>query len=542
MSIKKSLTIAIAILVCLASIAYALLGLTTSIIDAGTVKEGSFASEDSKVYLPTITKEGGSTRSHNYTVVDTGQATCYDNASEISCPAEGTAFYGQDAQFDGNQPSYALSADGLTVYDNVTGLTWTQSPDLDSDGDIDIDDKLTFAEAQAYPNVLNAANFGGYNDWRLPSMKELYSLMDFCGTDPIIDGGTADLTPFIDTDYFAFGYGDQAAGERNIDAQFWSSDVYAGTVFGGQQATFGLNLADGRIKGYPSSTSGPRDKLNYVYFVRGNPDYGVNDFADNGDGTVTDHATGLMWSQRDSGEGMNWEDALAWVEQKNAENYLGYNDWRLPNAKELQSIVDYGRAPDASGSAAIDPVFDVTPITNEAGQTDYPYYWTSTTHVRFGGNGGAGVYISFGRGLGSMDGTNVIDVHGAGCQRSDPKDGNPSDYPSWGHGPQGDVQRVFNYVRLVRGGAQPSDESVQDTSELPGGNSEQPTDGQPPANRGPGGLPPIKACDGLIENDTCQFTTPRGTVTGTCVPVETQLACVPEERSPVNNEGPPSGP
>jgi hypothetical protein len=49
-----------------------------------------------------------------------------------------------------------------------------------------------------------------------------------------------------------------------------------------------------------------------------------------------------------------------------------------------------------------------------------------------------------------MDGVHVIDVHGAGCQRSDPKDGDPADYPSWGHGPQGDVRRVFNHVRLVR--------------------------------------------------------------------------------------------
>jgi len=49
-----------------------------------------------------------------------------------------------------------------------------------------------------------------------------------------------------------------------------------------------------------------------------------------------------------------------------------------------------------------------------------------------------------------MDGTTIIDVHGAGCQRSDPKDGDPDDYPRWGFGPQGDVARVFNYVRLVR--------------------------------------------------------------------------------------------
>lgn len=66
--------------------------------------------------------------------------------------------------------------------------------------------------------------------------------------------------------------------------------------------------------------------------------YGENDLTDNGDGTITDSATDLMWSQEDSGSGLNWDEALAWVEEKNAENYLGYSDWRQPNAKELQSI------------------------------------------------------------------------------------------------------------------------------------------------------------------------------------------------------------
>lgn len=387
----------------------------------------------------------------SYAVVDTGQSAFYDNSVEIAAPDVSEAFYGQDARYAGNQPSYTISPDGLTVYDNVTGLTWTRSPDLDGDGDIDVDDKLSFAEAEVYADAtLNAQDFAGYDDWRLPSMKELYSLMDFRGTDPPPQGtDTSGLSPFIDTDYFEFGYGDTAADERIIDAQFWSSNEYVGAVFGNQQAAFGLNLADGRIKGYPSG-DGPVTKLNYVYFVRGNDDYGVNAFQDNGDGTVTDNATGLMWSQDDSAQGMDWESALAWVQQKNADNYLGHNDWRLPNAKELQSIVDYGRSPDTTGSPAIDPVFNTTEITNEAGQTDYGFYWTGTTHVRADGNAGAAVYLAFGRGLGSMDGTNVIDVHGAGCQRSDPKAGDPSDYPTWGHGPQGDVQRVFNFVRLVR--------------------------------------------------------------------------------------------
>jgi hypothetical protein len=165
---------------------------------------------------------------------------------------------------------------------------------------------------------------------------------------------------------------------------------------------------------------------------------------------VTDGATGLMWSQADSGVGLNWQDALAWVQTKNAENYLGHNDWRLPNAKELHSLVDYTRSPDTSGSAAIDPLFTCTQITNEGGAADYPFYWASTTHLGQGGSGNSAVYIAFGRALGYMNGS-WLDVHGAGAQRSDPKAGTPNPY---GHGPQGDVVRVYNYVRCVRGGVQ----------------------------------------------------------------------------------------
>ena len=101
-------------------------------------------------------------------------------------------------------------------------------------------------------------------------------------------------------------------------------------------------------------------------------------FSDNGDGTVTDQATGLMWMQQDSGAGMNWQDALAWAESL---ELAGHDDWRLPDAKELQSILDYTRCPDTTGSAAIDPVFSCTPITNEFPALDYPWYWTGTTHA-----------------------------------------------------------------------------------------------------------------------------------------------------------------
>ena len=396
-----------------------------------------------------------------YPIVDTKQTVCYDDTTEIACPSAGEAFYGQDAQFDDHQPSYTLSDDGLTVQDNVTGLTWQQTADRNGDGTINADDKLTYEEALAWPATLNAESFGGYDDWRLPTIKEMYSLVEFYGTDSgssATDTDTSALDPFIDTGVFGFGYGDTAAGERTIDAQYASTTLYVSGDWTGGDQMFGVNFADGRIKGYGLVNPMDGEMDFYVLCVRGNPSYGVNDFADNGDDTITDAATGLMWSKADSGDGLNWEEALAFVQTKNAASYLGHSDWRLPNVKELESIVDYTRAPDATSSAAIDAVFDVTVITNEDNQTDYPWYWSGTTHAGYTGSPGAGAYLCFGRALGYMMGS-WIDIHGAGAQRSDPKGGDLSSYTAQDNGyynsaaPQGDAIRIYNFVRLVRDAA-----------------------------------------------------------------------------------------
>lgn len=420
----------------------------------------SFSESDAGAYRCVVSNDYGTVTSDaailtidetvydgTYPIVDTGQAKCYNDNDETTAPAEGAAYYGQDAQIDGNQPDYALTDGGLTVTDNATGLMWTQTADINGDGVINASDKLSYAEAMAYADsTLNIGDgYAGYTDWRLPSIKELYSLMDFRGGDPSGYSGTdtSGLTPFIDTNYFGYGYGDVDAGERIIDAQWASSTLYVSTTMDGNETMFGLNLADGRIKGYPKN-----NKTYYVYFVRGNTVYGVNNFVDNADDTISDKATGLMWSRDDSGTGLNWAEALAWVQTKNSETYLGYNDWRLANAKEMQSIIDYTRSPDTTHSAAMDSIFNCTQITNEAGDPDYPWFWTGTTHATYNGGGGAGAYICFGRAMGYWSDI-WQDVHGAGCQRSDPKSGDPADWPT-GHGPQGDAIRIYNYVRCVR--------------------------------------------------------------------------------------------
>ena len=101
-------------------------------------------------------------------------------------------------------------------------------------------------------------------------------------------------------------------------------------------------------------------------------------FVDNQDGTVTDTCTGLMWQKdtadingdgkitpaNDAGDSdvLSWQDSINYCESL---SFAGHDDWRLPNKRELHSIVDYGRA-----SPSIDPVFGAIPDA----------YWSSTSY------------------------------------------------------------------------------------------------------------------------------------------------------------------
>ena len=357
-----------------------------------------------------------------YTVVDTGQSTCYGNRGPIACPKPTEAFYGQDAQYDGPQMAYRDNGDG-TITDINTGLMWQKTPDFKN--------LMTWYEAVEYADDLELA---GHNDWRLPSIKELYSIVDFRGNQHA-------RKPYLNTTYFDFEYPRRSTGLRSMDAQYWSGNFYIGRTMRNDLSAFGFNFADGRIKSYPANlTTGPVARR-YARCVRCNQHYGKNKLVDNGDGTVTDAATGLMWQKSDSGTTMNWREALDYAEKL---VYAGHDDWRLPNAKELQSIVDYTRSPGAADpnvrTVAIDPILGVTRTES--------WFWTSTTH---GDNKSHAVYVCFGRALAYdfRSGRFRIDAHGAGAQRSDPKAGDPVDYPR-GLGPQADQIRIYNHVRCVR--------------------------------------------------------------------------------------------
>lgn len=93
---------------------------------------------------------------------------------------------------------------------------------------------------------------------------------------------------------------------------------------------------------------------------------------DNGDGTVSDTHTGLMWQQESVATTMDWEAALTYCETLALPVNSAYTDWHLPDTQELQSLVDYsGQNPTAINSNFF------------PGTADYDY-WTSTTYNNYG--------------------------------------------------------------------------------------------------------------------------------------------------------------
>lgn len=385
-------------------------------------------------------------------IIQTGQTNSYDNSGDIIKPKKGTSFYGQDGNYKKGLAFSFTNNNNGTITDNSTGLMWQQLP---------LDELFTWQEAKEYAENLT---LGGYSDWRLPSVEEAWSVQDF-----------SEGWPYVNKDYFKFPKSKGLIGpppnaprppmtsngnkdskeilppppmkEHNANTdksgnnapngidktmQFWTSNIYkAGLTHGNQPTAFGVNEATGHIKGYPSNN---KRMGKYVRVVRGSK-YGISEYQNNNNGTITDKTSGLMWAENDSGKALTWKEALEYAENA---KLAGYTDWRLPNVKELQSIVDYSGIYPAINK----DYFNVTKLDNNPNY----YFWTSTS-AYFSKQDPSYIYawyVAFGYAVGP-DGK---DIHGAGAVRFAPKS---KDTKLLGIKPLAKGEdNMLNSVRLVR--------------------------------------------------------------------------------------------
>ena len=290
----------------------------------------------------------------------TGQTKCYDSAGvEITCAGTGQD---GDIQAGVQWPSPRFVVNGDCVTDNLTGLMWPKNGNLAGSGG------MTWYQAIDYANNLDLC---GYSDWRLSNVNELKSL---------VNAGEPNSAAWLNTQGF---YNVQSSA-------YWSSTTYTydtpnawyvsmtnGYVFHDPKPYYGYvwPVRSGQVGNvdplYPANIWKTGQTTSYRTGDDGDMEMGavwpIPRFTVNGD-CVTDNLTGLMLTKNANLAHMVWQQALDYA---NNLTLCGYTDWRLPNRKELRSLIDYSR----SGPALLSG----HPFTN----VQSGLYWLSTYQYQY---------------------------------------------------------------------------------------------------------------------------------------------------------------
>jgi len=257
---------------------------------------------------------------------DTGQKNSYTNT------------FGEDNDYSINTPFYTNNGNG-TITDTITGLMWQQT-----DGG-----EMTIENAAIYCDTLT---LGGFTNWRLPTAKESFSILNHQNNNPAVD-----INFFTKT---AAEYWWTSEKQNNDANKIWCTN------------------AGGGIGNHPKTEtiSAGGTKKFHVRAVRDviEPTVIQNHFTDNGNGTITDNLTNLVWQKIPNTNTLTWEDALVYAEGLE----LGNNsNWRLPNIKELQSIseVDLNNPSVNTNFFSISGIKKFWSSTSLPNQTTKAWYW-----------------------------------------------------------------------------------------------------------------------------------------------------------------------
>lgn len=286
----------------------------------------------------------------------TGQTDCYGARGRSVIDCAGTGQDGETRTGAAWPDPRFLDNGEETVVDRLTGLTWTR--DADPAGG-----SRTWRQALDAVETLNSRNHLGHADWRLPNILELESLVN----------KQPGLPAWLESRGFRNVRADSywtSSTYASYTACAWSVGMYSGIVAGRGKAEGGYVWP---VRGGRSGTPAlPKTGQAACHDDSGSPtacagtgqdgalqagaDWPSPRFAPNGDRTVTDRLTGLVWSPDgdapgpadcDPGTRKTGQEALDHVRCLNDRRYLGKSDWRLPNRNELASLVHRGQ-PDSA--------------------------------------------------------------------------------------------------------------------------------------------------------------------------------------------------
>ena len=271
-------------------------------------------------------------------VLQTGQILSYD--------ANGIVVTNGSVKDDGYYQagvSRSYSRDGDIVIDNITGLHWEDNESIEkpwiTQGNYDADDYNNTSGDTATTYCENFT-LGGHEDWRLPSIEELETIVNYGEDEPA-------LTKNIFRNY--------------TSSLYWSSTA---PVFDQISYAWYIYFGDGDTGGSDKSRN------NHVRCIR-NGSLLLSKLTHNGS-TVIDDITGLQWQDNEAvlTTAQTWSDAIEYCEDLILDGYI---DWRLPNIKELFSIV---------ATSAFDPSIDNTVFLNTVSSN----YWSSTSNHYYSSN------------------------------------------------------------------------------------------------------------------------------------------------------------
>jgi hypothetical protein len=329
--------------------------------------------------------------SGNIALPQTGQTLCYDSLGDI-IPCLGTGEDGDilagvtwpDPRFSG----YLFSC----IIDNLTGLMWSANP-------IDFSLPRVWSEAVIIPPQINQC---GFADWRLPNVNELQSL---------INAEQPDSATWLFSQGFIFPnstnlpYWTSTSSAINPTVNAWVVDMVDGSVFldnkgftyflwpvrgtsnpsppadipPGQiaetgQITIYATYDDAYFAITPTLNVGvpwPTPRFTRTFCNSSGPcAEQLVDCDLNSPDVVTDNLTGIVWAENANLDGVKtWTNALTFTEDMTV---CGFVDWRLPNSKELFSLIDRSKQGPALPTGH--PFTNVQSALNDL-------YWSSTTYA-----------------------------------------------------------------------------------------------------------------------------------------------------------------